>query len=184
MTELWRIAELCLPSHEECGAVTFRPRGGETFGDDWSAWLDGTRAQILRDAFLALHRHASEQCFASLLAADAALGAALPEFAARASLIEGRRALLGFTPPRGAKIIERLREASACNEAAGHLATVFSARAQAFHIPAVQAEMALVLAECILGASSVGLTLPAVRTAELMSLASAAAPASAQLVAV
>jgi hypothetical protein len=184
LTELWRVAELCLPSHEECGAVTFRPGGEESLRDDWSAWLAGTRAQILRDAFLTLHRHASEQSFASLLATDAVLGAALPQSAAQASLVEGRRVLLGFTPPRGAKLIERLREASAANDAAGHLATVFAVRAQAFHIPAVQAEMALVLAECILGANSVGLTLSAARTAELMDAASAAAPASARLVAV
>ena len=178
------MAELCLPSHEECGAITFRPRGQETLEEDWNGWLLGTRTQILRDAFLALHKHASEQSFASVLAADAALGAALPEFAAQASLAEGRRALLGFTPPRGAKLIERLREAAASNEAAGHLATVFAVRAQAFHIPAVQAETGLVLAECILGAGSVGLTLTAARSADLMAAAFAVAPAPAQLVAV
>ncbi|MGA0093413.1 MAG: hypothetical protein ACO3J2_03870, partial [Chthoniobacterales bacterium] len=61
---------------------------------------------------------------------------------------------------------------------------VFAVRAQAFHIPAVQAEMALVLAECIFGAASVGLTLPAARSAELMVAASASATAPAQLVAV
>jgi hypothetical protein len=57
-------------------------------------------------------------------------------------------------------------------------------RAQAFHIPAVQAETALVLAECIFGANSVGLTLPAARTADLMAAAFAVAPAPAQLAAV
>ena len=184
LTDLWRTTELCLPSHEVCGAVTFCPRGQETLQEDWLGWLAGTRSQILRGAFLDLHRHASEQSFAALLGADAALGAALPESAARASLVEGRRALLGFTPPRGAKLIERLREAADLNETAGHLATVFAARAQAFHIPAVQAETALVLAECILGANSVGLTLPAARTADLMAAAFAVAPAPAQLVAV
>ena len=184
LTDLWRMAELCLPSHEACGAVTFCPRGPETLEEDWREWLLGTRAQILRGAFLDLHRHASEQSFAALLGCDAALGAALPESAARASLVEGRRALLDFTPPRGAKLIERLREAAASNEAAGHFATVFAVRAQAFHIPAVQAEAALVLAECILGAASVGLTLPAARTADLMAAASSVAPAPAQLVAV
>ena len=147
-------------------------------------WLAGMRAQVLRDAFLGLHRCASEQSFAALLGADAALGAALPEFAARASLLEGRRSLLAFTPPRGAKLVERLRDTAVSNEAAGHLATVFAARAQAFHIPAVQAETALVLAECILGAASVGLTLPAARTADLMASAFSVAPAPAQLVAV
>ena len=184
MTELWRAAELCLPSHEECGAVTFRPRGEETLGDDWQSWLECTRAPILREAFLDLHRHASEQSFAALLGSDAGLGAALPEAAARASLAEGRRALLGFTPPRGAKLIERIREAAAINESAGHLAAVFALRAQAFHIPAVQAEMALVLAECILGAGSVGVTLPSARTAELMAAASASVAAPVRLAAV
>lgn len=178
------MAELCLPSHEACGAITFGPRGAETLDEDWRAWLAGTRGQILRGAFLDLHRHASEQSFTALLGADAALGAALPEAAAQASLVEGRRALLGFTPPRGAKLIERLREAVAVNDAAGHLAAVFAVRAQAFHIPAVQAETALVLAECVLGANSVGLTLPAARTADLMAAALAVAPAPAQLAAV
>ena len=184
LTDLWRITELCLPSHEACGVITFFPRGQETLDEDWRVWLAGTRAQILRGAFLDLHRHASEQSFAALLGADAALGAALPEAATQASLVEGRRALLGFTPPRGAKLIERFRDAASANEAAGHLATIFAVRAQAFHIPAVQAETALVLAECILGANSVGLTLPALRTADLMTAAFAVAPAPAQLAAV
>jgi hypothetical protein len=184
LTDLWRTVELCLPSHQECGAITFRPRGEETFVDDWHAWLAGLRAPILREAFLGLHCQASGQSFMALLGGDAALGAALPESAARASLAEGRRALLGSIPPRGAKLIERLREAAAANERAGHLAAVFAVRAQAFHIPAVQAEMALVLAECIFGAASVGLTLPAARSAELMVAASASATAPAQLVAV
>ena len=184
LTSLWRMTELCLPSHEECGALTFRPRGDETLDADWNSWMTETRAPVLRLAFLDLHRHASELSFAAFLGADAALGAALPAAASQASLTEGRRALLGFTPPRGAKLIERLREAAASNGAAGHLTAVFAARAQAFHIPAVQAETALVLAECILGAASVGLTLPASRTAELMLAALADGPAPAQLVAV
>lgn len=175
---LWRMVEICLPAHEDCGAVTFLPRGGETFDADWQDWLGAVYAPLLAPALPGLQQLAANGSCTALLGADAALGASLSVPAAQRSLVAGRCALIDFRPPQGAKLLDQLREAAVANAGAGHLATVFAVRAHLFHLPSVQAAAALLLAECILGASAVGLTLPAARTAALLGLAgSAAAPA-------
>lgn len=184
LAALWRIVELCLPSHKESGAATFLPRGSETLAADWESWLAAVHAPIIRPALPDLHNFASAAALTSLLGADAALSVALPAPEAQRSLAAGRRALLDFRPPQGTKLLERLRDAAAHNLAAGHLATVFAVRAHAFHLPAVQTASALLLAECVLGASATGVTLSARQTAELLSVAGRAAAPPAQLIAV
>lgn len=184
LAALWRMVELCLPAHDECGAVTFLPRGGETLEADWQSWLASVYAPVIAPSLPSLQDLAASAAFTALLGADASFGAALPEAAAQRSLAAGRRALLDFRPPQGAKLLDRLRETAASNNAAGHLATVFAARAHAFHLPAVQTAAALLLAECILGASAVGLTLSATRTAELLGVAGRCASPAPQLAAV
>lgn len=184
LAALWRMAEICLPAHDECGAVTFMPRGGETLDADWQDWLVSVYGPVLLPALPAMQHLAANASFTALLGEDAALGAALSEPAARRSLAAGRRALLDFRPPQGAKLLDRLRESAEANPSAGHLATVFAARAHVFHLPAVQTSAALLLAECVLGASAVGLTLSARRTAELLRAAGQCAAPAPQLVAV
>lgn len=184
LATMWRMVELCLPAHEECGALTFLPRGEELFEADWIDWAAAVYAPILAPALLSLQHCAATTAFTALLGEDAALGAALSASAARRSLAAGRRALLDFRPPQGAKLLDRLRDAAATNLAAGHLATVFAVRAHAFHLPAVQFSAALLLSECVLGASAIGLTLSARRTAEFVGSVIRFAPAAAQLVAV
>ena len=184
LTALWRMAELCLPAHEECGAVTFLPRGGETLEVDWQDWLASVYEPILAPAMPPLQHLAATASFTALLGADASLGAALPESASQRSLAAGRRALLDFRPPQGARLLDRLRETAAANTEAGHLATVFAARAHAFHLPAVQVAASLLLAECVLGASAIGLTLSVNRMAGMLGAAGRRAAPALQLVAV
>lgn len=181
---LWRMVEICLPAHEECGAVTFLPRGGETIESDWHDWVVSVYVPVLAPALPSMQHLAAAASFTELLGEDAALGAALSASGAQRSLAAGRRALLDFRPPQGAKLLDRLREAAVANASAGHLATVFAARAHVFHLPSVQTAAALQLAECVLGASAVGLTLSARRTAELVGSVVRFAPPAARLVAV
>jgi hypothetical protein len=126
---------------------------------------------VLRPSINAIQEAAARQDFPDLLRRDALLGESLPPNAARESLVVGRRALLDFTPPHGAKLLERLGHFAAENPAAGQFATVFAVRAHVFHLPGVQVALALLLAECILGAGSIGITLPALQVSELMELA-------------
>jgi len=184
LAALWRMVEVCLPAHEECGAITFLPRGGETIEADWQEWAASVYAPVIAPALPAIQNLAAGASFISLLGEDAALGAALSAPAAERSLAAGRRALLDFRPPQGAKLLDNLREAAADNAAAGHLATIFAVRAHVFHLPSVQATAALLLAECILGAAAVGLTLSAKRTAELLAAAGSIATPEPKLVAV
>lgn len=184
LAALWRMVELCLPAHEECGAVTFLPRSEETLQADWQDWLESVYAPILMPALSSLQHLAATASFTALLGADAALGADLPGPASGRSLSAGRRALLDFRPPQGAKLLDHLRETAVSNHAAGHLATVFAVRAHAFHLPAVQSSAALLLAECVLGAAAIGLTLTARRTADLLGAAGNCAAPAPQLVAV
>jgi hypothetical protein len=81
-------------------------------------------------------------------------------------------------------LLDRLRETAAANTEAGHLATVFAARAHAFHLPAVQVAASLLLAECVLGASAIGLTLSVNRMAGMLGAAGRRAAPALQLVAV
>jgi hypothetical protein len=184
LAALWRMVELCLPAHEECGAVTFLPRSEETLQADWQNWLELVYAPILMPALSSLQHLAATASFTALLGADAALGADLPGPASGRSLAAGRRALLDFRPPQGAKLLDHLRETAVSNHAAGHLATVFAVRAHAFHLPAVQSSAALLLAECVLGTAAIGLTLTARRTADLLGAAGNCAAPAPQLVAV
>lgn len=184
LAALWSMVELCVPSHEECGAATFLPRGADTLETDWQDWLALVHVPVLLPLLSSQRHRAAESAFTALLGGDAALGAALPAPAAARSLAAGRRALLDFRPPQGTKLLERLREAASTNAMAGHLATVFAVRAHAFHLPSVQCGAALLLAECVLGASAVGVTLSAQRTGRLLAAAGRCAIAVPQLAAV
>jgi len=184
LAALWRMVEVCLPAHEDCGAVTFLPRGSETLEADWQDWVTAVYAPLLAPSFPNMQSLAANGLFTALLGEDAALGVALSASAAQRSLAAGRRALLDFRPPQGARLLDSLREAAATNAAAGHLATVFAVRAHVFHLPSVQATSALLLAECVLGAAAIGLTLSARRTAELLQAAGRTAAPAAKLVAV
>jgi hypothetical protein len=164
----WRLVELCLPSHEEGGALTFRPSGAETFGADWERWFGEIYQPVLHPRLPVIQTAAVEQDLQRLLAEDAALGAALPTVSASGSLEAGRHLLSVYTPPQGAKLLERFREASAIDPAIGHLASVFAVRGHIFHLPTVQVAGALLLAECVLGAEAAGLTLSAPRTIDLL----------------
>ena len=164
----WRLVELCLPSHEECGPVTFAPAGEETLAADWDRWLADVFLPVVHPALLALQTAAATQDPARVLAEDGALGRSLPPGACRGSLSAGRHLLLSFRPPQAAKLLERLSEAAATDPAVGQAATVFAVRGHAFHLPFRQVEGALLLAECVLGADAAGVTLPAARTAGLL----------------
>lgn len=182
----WRLVELCLPSHDACGALTFAPSGPETLGADWDRWVADTFLPVLHPSLLAMQNAAAAQDCARLLAEDAALGTALAGEAPARSLSAGRHLLLSFQPPQGAKLLERLRDAALSRGEAGHLATVFAARGHVFHLPFVQVAGALLLAECVLGADAAGVTLPAGRTVELLqgAMDSMAAVPAVQLLAV
>ena len=181
----WRLVELCLPTHEKCGALTFAPSGTETLEGDWERWVTDVFLPVLHPALLSLQNAAAAQDSVRLLCEDAALGA-LTADAAQRSLLSGRHLLLACQPPQGAKFLERLRETALHRTEAGQLATIFAVRGQIFHLPFVQVAGALVLAECVLGADAAGVTLPAARTIDLMqgAMDSVAAVPSVQLLAV
>lgn len=164
----WRLVELCLPSQEQCGAITFTPAGAESLQADWNDWVATVFLPLLHPALTALQSAAATQDAARLLAEDAALGTALPAAAARGSLTAGRHLLLAFSPPQGAKLLEKLGEAAATDPSVGQLTTAFAARGQVFYLPFRQVAGALLLAECVLGADAAGVTLPATRTVGLL----------------
>ena len=78
ITAWWRLVALCLPSHEECGAITFVPAGGETLEADWDRWVAGVFLPVLHPSLAALQSAAARQDAVAVLAEDAALGAELP----------------------------------------------------------------------------------------------------------
>lgn len=164
----WRLVELCLPSHEQCGAITFAPAGAESLEADWNDWVTNVFLPVLHPSLTALQSAAAMQDAARLLAEDAALGTALPAAAAVGSLTAGRHLLLAFSPPQGAKLLEKLSEAAATDASVGQLATAFAVRGQVFYLPFLQVAGALLLAECVLGADAAGVTLPAARTIGLL----------------
>ena len=164
----WRLVELCHPLHETCGALTFQPSGIEALDGDWDAWIDGIHVPVLVPALGRLLPAACAQDLRGLLEADAQLCAALPSDAVHSSLAAGRRSLAECIPPRGAKLLENLRACAVRDESIGSIATVFAVRGHVFHIPGVQLSGALLLAECVAGADSVGMALPAARAAGLV----------------
>lgn len=169
----WRMVELCLPCHEVCGAATFAPSGTRSLDDEWRQWVEGMFVPVIYPALLILQKATDGPSLSALLDHDSALGAALVEPARKRSLSCGRQVLLGQTPPHGAKLLERLRETAQTKENCGHLATLFAVRGSVFHLPYVQVAGAYLLVEAVLGADSVGLTLPADRVAVMLSVARA-----------
>jgi hypothetical protein len=172
----WRLVELCLPSHDSCGAVTFQPAGSPSLEADWDSWCRTIFHPALRPSVFVLLEAAAARDASARAAADRRLGSALPEAVATASLAAGRRILLEYIPPCGARLLERLSTTAGEDASFGHLATVFCVRAHVFHLPAVQTAGALLLAECVLGAESAGLTLSAARSAALLERASQPVP--------
>ena len=164
----WGAVEVCLPSHKTSGPATFSPGGGDTINREWNEWVSRVFVPRLRSSLPVLQSAVAGQDWECLLEADALLGAALPEPLGQRSLTVGRRALLDFIPPQGAKTLGRLTQAAKENDSVGHLATVFAVRAQVFHLPGVQLNGALLLAEGVLGASSVGVTLSADHVVEML----------------
>ena len=79
----WRLVELCLPTHEKCGALTFAPSGTETLDGDWERWVTDVFLPVLHPALLSLQNAAAAQDNVRLLCEDAALGAALTADAAQ-----------------------------------------------------------------------------------------------------
>ena len=164
----WRMVELCLPCHEVCGAATFAPTGAGTLEDEWVKWAQESFVTVLRPALFDLQTAADEQSLPGLLGREAALNGALSASFRSRSLACGREALLGQTPPRGAKLLERLRDTAASEDNCGHLATIFALRGRIFHLPFLQVIGAYLLAEAVLGAESTGITLPAERVAAML----------------
>jgi hypothetical protein len=164
----WSVVELCLPSHRRGGSATFRPAGPETLAADWEAWLDGVFRPVLDPALASLAAAANEGDAGAVLAADRRLGCNLSPVEAAASLRAGRTALLDHEPPRGARLLDRLRAVARADDTCGHLATIFAARGQAFHLPAVQLRGAFLLAECVGGSAAAGITLAADAAAVMM----------------
>ena len=82
----WRLVELCLPSHEECGAITFEPAGEAMLESDWDRWLTDIFLPVLHPALTALQSAAATQDVARVLSEDGALAKVLPSAAARRSL--------------------------------------------------------------------------------------------------
>ena len=171
----WKLVELCLPSHEACGAATFQPAGVETLEADWDEWVRCVFRPVLRPALLSLQAAASTQDIRALLDGERRLGAALSAPAARGSLAAGRKVLSDCRAPLGARMLERLA-VDAHDGAVGHLATVFSVRSHVFHLPSVQVGGAMLLAECVLGAGSVGVTLAASPTVDMLQRAADSMP--------
>lgn len=167
----WSVVELCLPSHRDCRASTFRPAGAETLRTDWDVWLETIFRPSIEPALDSLAVAAGAGNSAGVLAADAALGRSLPAEERAASLRAGREVLLDYAPPQGARLLERLRAAARDDRESGHLATVFAARGQAFHLPAVQLRAAFLLAECVTGSAAAGVTLRTEAAVEMMQAA-------------
>lgn len=176
----WRLVELCLPAHESCGATTFRPGGAESLEEDWDGWCRAVFHPVLRPSVFALLEAAAAQDVPGLVRAELRLGTMLTPDAAEASVAAGRRVLFEYVPPSGARLLERLRAAAGEDPSVGHLATAFCVRAHVFHLPAVQTAGALLLAECVLGAESAGVTLSAPRTAALLQKAAESASTGVQ----
>lgn len=167
----WRMVELCLPCHEVCGAATFAPTGAGTLEEDWAKWVQETFVTVLCPALFDLQAVADEQSLPGLLGREAVLSEALSAPARSRSLACGRQALLGQTPPQGAKLLERLRDTAVTEDNCGHLATIFALRGRIFHLPFLQVAGAYLLAEAVLGAESAGITLPAERVAAMLNTA-------------
>lgn len=176
----WRTVELCLPCHGECGAASFRPAGAETLEADWECWVGAVYLPVLRPALADVQDAARDNDLRRLVAVDARTGAALSAETAAGSLSAGRYLLLGCHPPQGARLLQLFAGAARENPSCGHLAAAFAVRGQVFHVPGVQLAGAFLLAECVLGADSAGVTLPAGRAIALLHAAlelSAAEPA-------
>lgn len=167
----WRMVELCLPCHEVCGAATFAPTGADKLEEEWEKWMQESFVTVLRPALFDLQAAADEQSLPGLLGREAALSEVLSAPARSRSLACGREALLGQTPPQGAKLLERLRETAAAVSNCGHLSTIFAVRGRVFHLPFLQVAGAYLLAEAVLGAESAGITLPAERVAAMLNAA-------------
>ncbi len=139
--------QLCLPGGWDCGPLTFLPGSGENGAVAWEAWVKDTWRALLQPAFCGAWSAAARGEFAGVVAVDRALTDRLHPAEARRSLLAGRRILLGYHPPRGAKVLTRMTTEASGSPGFGHLACVFAVRAALFQQPLFLAWHALLLAE-------------------------------------
>ncbi|MEZ5304842.1 MAG: hypothetical protein R3F11_29965 [Verrucomicrobiales bacterium] len=129
------------------GPITFRPDPRADYAAAWQRWAEGPLRAALaphlaKSLALAARGHHRE-----LAAADLRLGDRLSFAAAEGSRAAGARLIAEGEGALYLYEVSRLKEAAAAGAAAGHFATVFAARAAAFHIAQIPACIAYLHAE-------------------------------------
>ena len=111
-------------------------------------WCGSVLVNHLMPAVSAAHLATSNFGFRELLDVDARLDSGLAGGpTAGASRTAGRIVAMDFRAPAAERALKRYFAAVESGESSGHLATVLSARAAAFHIPPQMAVSALVFLE-------------------------------------
>lgn len=175
---LWNCVTLCMPEIDRAGLATFRAAGPQTLDADWLRWIEACWAPVLQPALCRQWQAAQRSDLKALGEEDERLGALLPPGERDRSLRGGRRLLVGYHPPAGARLLTRFIEQARAHPLRGHLVTAAALRAQIFQQPLLRVINAYLLAEARLGAEFSGHTPPADRIIAMMETARTCAPLS------
>lgn len=140
--EVFRAVRICAPCLDHLGELTFSGAVATL-----ETWREAVLARHLFPAVLKAYEASREGGARELAAVDALLEAGLAGPPARRSREAGRMLLLEFKAPVGERVLERYARAVSGSTAACHFATVFAARAAAFHISPATAMAALIFLE-------------------------------------
>jgi len=140
--EVFRAVRICAPCLDRLGELTFSGATAEM-----ETWREAILTRHLFPAVLKAFEAAREGGARELGAVDAALEAGLAGPPARRSREAGRMLLLELKAPAGERVLERYARAVAGSTVACHFATVFAARAAAFHISPATTMAALIFME-------------------------------------
>lgn len=155
------MVELCLPGHTQCGAATFCPTGWKTLEKEWDEWVEEIYLPTLACDLSFCYTLCALNEIGDYLNSDVMCGCMLEGAVGERSIAVGRRTLIDYLPPRGAKMLGQYRRMALNDTQRGHMVLVLLMRGFIFHLPVLEISIALLLAESVLGARSIGVTLPA-----------------------
>lgn len=144
--EIFRVLRFCDPAFETQQVLTFSPVALHP-DPAWEQWLEHAFCPYIAPALLDCLEHAAADHAHDVIERDIRLSREIARPLRNASLCAGRKLLLGFTVPSGARVLAKLRHKLDGELYSPNYATVLAARCALFGIAPSQAVAAYLYKE-------------------------------------
>lgn len=137
------------------GPATFLSREPGDLSSSWDIWAKGWFAPTLAPAFCRVHRLASSQSVAEIIAEDHALDQKLSETVSKRSLAAAAPFREGKSEMKANRGWQRFSDAVEGKRSPGHITTLFALQAALYHLPLASSLTAYTKLEFVLGSAGI-----------------------------